>query len=257
MTDTFDSTPEPGRKLPMIAAFGADAPLTMSSREIADLCEKRHDHVIRDIEKMLADVFGDAPNLGDQGVSTAYDARGYVSEIRLPKDLTVTLITGYRADLRYKVVKRLEEMEAQLRAQTAAPVLDLNDPAQLRPLLASYAERVQVAEAKVAEQQPKVEAFDRIEASDGCLGVRQASKVLAYPERKLTKWLESNGWAFRQSGKGPLQGYVAKRQQGYMEHRLDSYLDPETQEPRTRIQMVITPKGIARLAQVLPSEGRA
>lgn len=232
-------------------------PIAMSSREIADLCEKEHKHVIRDIEKMLVDVFGDGPDLGHQGVSKAYDARGYISEIHLPKDLTVTLITGYRADLRYKVVKRLEEMEAQIRAQAAAPVLDLNDPAQLVPLLTSYAQRTQIAEAKVAEQQPKVEAFDRIEASDGCLGVRQASKVLAYPERKLTKWLETHGWAFRQSGKGPLQAYVAKRQQGYMEHRLDAYKDPETQEPRTRIQLVITPKGVARLAQVLPSEGRA
>jgi hypothetical protein len=36
-------------------------------------------------------------------------------EYRLPKDLTVTLITGYRADLRYRVVKRLEELESQSR----------------------------------------------------------------------------------------------------------------------------------------------
>lgn len=29
---------------------------TMSSREIAELCEKRHDHVLRDIEMMLQDI---------------------------------------------------------------------------------------------------------------------------------------------------------------------------------------------------------
>ena len=34
----------------------------MSSHEIAQLCEKRHDHVLRDIEKMIQDI-GD-PRLG-------------------------------------------------------------------------------------------------------------------------------------------------------------------------------------------------
>ena len=46
----------------------------------------------------------------------------------LPKDLTVTIITGYRADLRYKAVKRLEELEAQARQPAQ---LDLSDPVVL------------------------------------------------------------------------------------------------------------------------------
>ena len=41
-----------------------NAPLSMSSREIADLCEKRHDHVMRDIKKMLDDLGVDAPRFG-------------------------------------------------------------------------------------------------------------------------------------------------------------------------------------------------
>lgn len=39
--------------------------LTMSSRETAELCEKRHDHVMRDIRNMLDEIDLDMPsNLG-------------------------------------------------------------------------------------------------------------------------------------------------------------------------------------------------
>lgn len=75
----------------------------MSSREIAQLCAKRHDHLLRDIEKIIQVI--DDPNFGAVDFEASYqDAKGERrKESRLPKDLTVTLITGYRADLRYKV----------------------------------------------------------------------------------------------------------------------------------------------------------
>jgi Rha family phage regulatory protein len=88
---------------------------TMSSREIAHLCKKRHDHILRDIEKMLQDI--NHPKFGAVDFEKQYqDAKGeWRIEYRLPKDLTVTLITGYRADLRYRMVKRLEDLESQSR----------------------------------------------------------------------------------------------------------------------------------------------
>jgi phage regulator Rha-like protein len=81
---------------------------TMSSREIAHLCEKQHNNVLRDIEKMIQDI----PVLRFEPrdfEATYIDTRGKSQrEIHLPKDLTVTLITGYR------VVKRLANWKANL-----------------------------------------------------------------------------------------------------------------------------------------------
>ena len=79
----------------------------MSTRDIAGLCEKEHFNVMRDVKNMLETI-----GLGPFKFEGTYtDAQGKDrKEYRLPKDLTITLVTGYRADLRYKVVKRLEEL---------------------------------------------------------------------------------------------------------------------------------------------------
>jgi phage regulator Rha-like protein len=71
----------------------------MSSREIAHLCEKQHNNVLRDIEKMIQDI--PALRFEQRDFEAPYiDNRGkYQREIRLPKDLTVTLITGYPTGL--------------------------------------------------------------------------------------------------------------------------------------------------------------
>lgn len=49
----------------MVAAFGADAPLTMSSREIAELVESRHDKVKQSIERLAKRGVINLPPLGE------------------------------------------------------------------------------------------------------------------------------------------------------------------------------------------------
>ncbi|MFH7813131.1 MULTISPECIES: Rha family transcriptional regulator [Acetobacter] len=87
---------------------------TMSSKEIAELTGKRHDHVIRDIKSMLEQVIGHSPDLGNeqiQGVIVEKDHRGFIKTIHLDRSHTITLITGYDARQRKKVVDRWLELE--------------------------------------------------------------------------------------------------------------------------------------------------
>lgn len=251
---------------------------TMSSREIAELCGKRHDHVLRDIRNMLVQLYGEdevdeglpdrdkaeaffnkmgwgiaSPKLGNeriQGVKVTRDDRGFLSEISLDYNHTMTLIAGYKVKLRKAIIDKWQQLEDQAR-QAFDPRKALSDPASLRTLLLQNVEKVIELEAKVQADAPKVAAMDLLEASEGSVQVRIAAKLLGMPERKFTRWLQANGWAFRQNGVGPLQGYVDKRNRGYLDHRPNTFFDAKLGEDRTTAQLMVTPKGLARLAKLL------
>ena len=117
--------------------------LQMSSREIAELTGKRHDNVIRDVRAMISELEdgsldaqegakGDlltseeiSKGLKTQGLRVA-TYRDHLNrqqtEYLLDHDLTLTLISGYSAKLRYKVVCRLRELTERFEAEVAAAV---------------------------------------------------------------------------------------------------------------------------------------
>lgn len=92
--------------------FKADSgEVRMSSREIAELTGKRHDNVVRDIDKLnksyenggllkVEEGYYTLPNTGNQ----------QHREYRLTKIQTLDLMTGYNIDLRIKVNRRWEEL---------------------------------------------------------------------------------------------------------------------------------------------------
>lgn len=103
--------------------------LTMSSRLIAELTGKEHFHVLRDCEVMFKEL-----ELSREGYIQNWihpqNGQTYI-EYLLPKDLVETLITGYSIKLRYQVIQRLHELEAQLQPQ---PLLPEDLPTALRAL---------------------------------------------------------------------------------------------------------------------------
>jgi hypothetical protein len=68
--------------------------LTMSSLEIAGLCGKRHDNVLRDADKMLVELGIGAPKFGASYMSEQNKA---LRLLNLPKRETLILVSGYSA----------------------------------------------------------------------------------------------------------------------------------------------------------------
>lgn len=93
--------------------------LTMSSLEIAGLTGKRHDHVLRDIRKMLAElgepfpqIWGKVPSSGGRPLDVAH----------LPKRECMVLMMGYSVALRARVYDRWQELEAMIAHATPSSV---------------------------------------------------------------------------------------------------------------------------------------
>ena len=99
--------------------------LTMSSLEIAGLTGKRHDHVIRDVKKMLSELGATFP----QNWGKVPSGRGRPLEIiNLPKRETLILVSGYSVQMRARIIDRWQELESAMAAATssAGVVTDLD-----------------------------------------------------------------------------------------------------------------------------------
>ncbi|RYF49333.1 MAG: phage regulatory protein/antirepressor Ant [Cytophagaceae bacterium] len=158
--------------------------LTMSSRELAELTEKDHKHVIRDIRTMLCELFKDGPDLGH--VREDRDARGYTSMFYLNRELIDTLLTGYSVILRRKVIARWHELEA------GVPLRIPQTFAQALRIAAEQAEQIEAQAAQLAVAAPKVQFVDSYVTSAGSKGFREVCKLLKANEHEFSAWLDSS-----------------------------------------------------------------
>lgn len=220
--------------------------LTMSSREIADLCEKEHFHVRRDIETMCDGLEIDASIFGGIYLDALNRQQ---KEYQLPKRETMILVSGYRVDLRAKIVDRWMELEGVV--QHRDPVEMLNDPAAMRGILLTYTEKVIALEAENKELGVKADALDRIATADGSLNVTEAAKALQVQPKALFQYLQTHGWIYKRPGSAHYLGYQSKVTTGLLEHKVATILRPDGTEKITE-QVRITPKGLAALSKLFP-----
>ena len=223
---------------------------TMSSREIAELVEKRHDNVKRTIET-LAKAGLVHPQIEDEPETDAMGRTRVTKVYRVGKRDSYVIVAQLSPEFTARLVDRWQELESR----AADPMVALNDPATMRHLLLGYSEKVIALESKVEEMQPTVQAFDRIAKADGSLCITDAAKNLQVRPKDLTDWLQAHGWIYKRVGKRVWLGYQVKIQQGLLEHKVHSFTRADGTEGFDE-QVRITPKGLAKLAELL-SGGRA
>lgn len=204
---------------------------TMSSREIAALCEKRHDHVIRDIEKVLSDlgevspqVWGELPDSYGRSQRVAF----------LSKSLTLTLISGYSTVVRKRIIDRWLDLEA-----AAASKIPQNYPEALR-LAAMQAEENLRLQKTIEQQRSAVEFVGRFVDAESTHSLREVAKILDAKEREFIDWLRAQGIIFKQ-GKYWLP-FAKYQHAGYFTIKVGEL------NGRTFEQMKFTPKGLEWIA---------
>ncbi|EFD0872100.1 Rha family transcriptional regulator [Escherichia coli] len=111
-------------------------PLTMSTRQIAELTGKNHKDVMRDFRRMIdslekgSELAGRNFALGYFVESSYFDKNNQSRPMyELDEDLCNTLVMGYDAPLRFKVAKEWRLMKEGNQKPTI--VEDLNDPAYI------------------------------------------------------------------------------------------------------------------------------
>lgn len=241
--------------------------VTMSSREIAKLTGKRHDHVCRDIRTILVALLGgkDAdyirnPDLGyktNQHVTCLqYESNSPNSwEYHISRRYTEILITGYDIKRRTAVIDRLFELESANRNNT--PTLPSAKELALLVIQAEEEkERLQLEnkelEHQVEEMKPDVDALTRIAKAEGSLCVTDAAKQLQVKPKSLFDLMSHSKWIYRRLGTAWI-AYQDKIQQGLLEHKV-SVVKSSTGEDKQVSQVRVTAKGLSKLAKLLSME---
>ena len=180
----------------MLAQFNQNQK-TMSSREIAQLCEKEHFNVKRDCEVMFKGLQLDA--LKFEGIY--FDSLNrQQTEYLLDEELTMTLVTGYNIVLRNRVIKRWKELESR----------ELSKMEILQMALESEQQKL-VLQTQLELQAPKVQYFDRVADVGNLMTASTVGKKLGMSAQVLNKHLKPlKVYDLRQTGKVFAQWFIDK-----------------------------------------------
>nr|DAN35856.1 MAG TPA: KilAC domain protein [Caudoviricetes sp.] len=211
--------------------------LTMSSREIADLVESRHDSVKRTIER-----------LQDKGLiqlTPMVEVKNHlgqvVTEYQLIKRDTYVVVAQLSPEFTARLVDRWQELENQQMPQIPQTLSEA-----LR-LAADQAEQIERQNLLIEQQRPKVEFVQRYVEAGTTKSLRETAKILKVPERAMIDCLVGDGLLFRQSGNLlPYQKYHVK---GLFDVKTGT-----TEYGHNYTQTRVTSKGIEYIASRYASE---
>ena len=220
-----------------------DKQAVTSSLQVAETFGKRHDHVTRDIEELIAQ--SGSPKLGNEMFATGtYENRGKQYPMYyMNRDGFTLLAMGFTGDkaLQFKLqyIKAFNEMEQQVKFQVPSTL-----PEALR-LAADQAEKISVL-------QPKADYTDKMLANPGLETTSVIAKNYGYSTREFNKLLHGLGIQYKQ-GKTWLL-YAKYQDKGYTHVEPYGYTNSDGID-KVRNTMKWTQKGQRFLYDFLESKG--
>ena len=207
---------------------------TMSSREIATLCDKRHDNVMADIRKMLDELDIYAPDFS----GTFITEQGNQYEcFNLPKRECLILVSGYNLKLRTKIIDRWQQLE-----QATAPRLPQTYLEALRAL-ADEVEAHEQTKQTLAIAEPKAQYFDKLVERNLLTNFTTTAKEFGVKRKDLIDYLLDNGYIYRDQ-QGNLLPYAT-----HVPHLFE--VKEYSKDAHSGVQTLVTPKGRETLRLLL------
>ena len=231
--------------MPMITQFQENQK-TMSSREIAELCEKEHFHVKRDCKVVFRGLNLDASKFGCTYLDSMNREQ---TEYLLDEELTMTLITGYSILLRNRVIKRWKELEDKASKPVELSRMDL-----IQLALAAEQEN-QALKNHVAVLEPKAQVMDVIADTVNTYSIRDSAKTIGIQESKLIDFMLKKRWVFRENSRHRrLCAYAQRVEQKVMVNKVSQVIAC-VEGDKVYTQARITAFGLTRLTALVAAAG--
>lgn len=219
---------------------------TMSSREIAELCEKEHFHVKRDCEVVFRGLNLDASKFGCTYLDSMNREQ---TEYLLDEELTMTLITGYSILLRNRVIKRWKELEDK-----ASKPIELSRMDLIQLALAAEQEN-QALKNHVAVLEPKAQVMDVIADTVNTYSIRDSAKTIGIQESKLIDFMLKKHWVYRENSRHRrLCAYAQRVEQKVMVNKVSQVIAC-VEGDKVYTQARITAFGLTRLTALVAAAG--
>lgn len=224
--------------------------IRMTSQEIADLVQVRHDNVKRSVERLAESGVIQCPPTEDIKNHQNRDMQVYVFEGEQGKRNTMILVAQLSPQFLGTVVDRWLELEKQV-IEMVRPSYMIEDPVARAKKWIEEQTAKQEAEAKLLEaakaievMKPTVDAYDLIAGKKGSMCFQDAYKFLGGMKLKDMKaWLYEKKWINKDRFGRDSIGYY-QNMNGYLVEKVT------THQPQIRI----TYKGLAAMARQMKIE---
>lgn len=228
----------------------------MTSLEIAELVEKRHDNVKRTIEMLVNTSVIVQPQIEDEQstdkMGRTRTTQVYVFTGEQGKRDSIIVVAQLCPEFTARLVDRWQELEAQV----AQPVFDISNPYHLLQAIETQAKQNIELTQKVEKLEPKAQALDTIAETVHTYCIRECAKTIGIKEKDLINLLLQKKWCYRDAEK-KLQPHAQYVLNGVFTNKASPVIKNQNDgQERVFLHMRVTAFGLTRITGLVNKENK-